>query len=69
MELGSLFVIIMGVLSQILFCIVLIRNIIIRRSLVGWLFPGGTTKTEKIVLLISISIVFIIIVFGPFSSE
>ncbi len=58
-----------GVFFQCLFLIVLFRNMIIRKSLVGWLFPGGTSKIERLFMVISILIVFFIIVFGPFSSE
>jgi hypothetical protein len=69
MKLGTLMVIAVAVLAQITFCVVVIRNVVMHKSLVGWLFPGGTTKTEKIILILSLSIVFIIIIFGPFSSE
>ena len=69
MKTESLIVIGIGVFFQGLFLVVLFRNIIMRKSLVGWLFPGGTTKTERLLMAVSILIVFLIIVFGPFSSE
>lgn len=69
MKTETMIIIGIGVFCQILFLSVLFRNIIIRKSLVGWLFPGGTTKIEKLLMVISILVVFLIIVFGPFSSE
>ena len=54
-----------GIFFQILFLSVLLRNIVVRKSLVGWLFPGGTTKTERIIMAIGIIGVFVIIIFCP----
>ena len=54
-----------AVFFQVLFLIVLCRNIVIRKSLVGWLFPGGTTKTERILMAISIIGIVVIIIICP----
>jgi len=69
MKAETIITISVGVFFQCLFLIVLFRNILVRKSLVGWLFPGGTTKTEKVLLIVSILVVFLMIVFGPYSSE
>jgi hypothetical protein len=53
------------VFFQITFLVVLFRNIIKRKSLVGWLFPGGTTKAEKALLIFSILIILSVIIFWP----
>jgi len=53
-----------GTLCPIAFMVVLIRNIIKHKSLVGWLFPGGTTRTERIILFLCVFIFFLLIVIG-----
>jgi hypothetical protein len=50
---------------QVIFVVVLARNMIIRKSLVGWLFPGGTTKLERILLLGSIAILLLVMIGAP----
>jgi hypothetical protein len=55
---------ILGTICPIVFMIILIRNIVKRKSLVGWLFPGGTTKTERIVLFSCVFIFFLLLIFG-----
>lgn len=67
--LGTILIISLAVLSQIIFCAVVVRNVVIHKSLVGWLFPDGTTKTEKTLLLVTLAIIISIIIFGPFSGE
>ena len=53
------------VFFQITFLVVLFRNIVKRKSFVGWLFPGGTTRTEKVLLVFSILIILCVMVFWP----
>jgi len=53
------------VFFQITFLVVLFRNIIKRKSLVGWLFPGGTTKLERTLLIVSLLIILSVMIFWP----
>jgi hypothetical protein len=53
-----------GAVCPIVFVIVLIRNIIKQKSLFGWLFPGGTTKIERIILFSCVFIFFVLIILG-----
>jgi hypothetical protein len=69
MKTETMIIIGIGVIFQVLFLVVLFRNIITRKSIVGWLFPGGTTKIEKLLMVLSMLVVLFIISFGPFSSE
>ena len=50
---------------QALFIITVVRNMIQKKSLVEWLFPDGTTRSEKIVLILSIMIILSVMVFWP----
>jgi len=45
-----------------IFVLVLIRNVVIRKSLTGWLFPDGTTKREKIFMSLSLSVIVVSLV-------
>ena len=58
-----------GITCQLIFLIVLARNMVMHRSLVGWLFPDGTTKLERILLFGSIAILLLIMVGAPFSVQ
>jgi hypothetical protein len=46
-----------AIVCQLLFIIGWVRNMIIRRSLIGWIFPDGTTRKEKIYLAITLALV------------
>ncbi len=48
-----------AIICQLTFLIVLTRNLVKRKSIFGWLFPQGTTKKEKILLIGSIVVLII----------
>ena len=62
MHLESIIVICVGIISQCLFLIILIRNLVTRKSFVGWLFPGGTTKSERVLMVVSLLAILLTII-------
>ncbi|MBU1406365.1 MAG: hypothetical protein KKE82_02680 [Proteobacteria bacterium] len=53
MKLGLLLFII-GVAGQLVFLTVLFRNIFIRKSIIGWIFPDGSTKKERLFMFLGL---------------
>ncbi len=51
---------------QMLIVVGLIRNMIIRKSFIGWIFPDGTTKKEKIYFAVTFTLMFIFAATGAF---
>ena len=46
----SIFFFCIGIIGQLLLLIVLIRNILKKKSLISWIFPDGTSKRERILM-------------------
>jgi len=44
----------LGFLSFGLFFTAIFRNMIVRKSIAGWLFPGGTTKKERVFMFVTL---------------
>ena len=51
--------------SQVTVLSVLIRNIIIRKSIIGWIYPEGSTKTEKVIFAGALLLLIILMILGP----
>jgi hypothetical protein len=56
--------IMLGILSQIVIIVTIVRNAIVHKEPLGWLFPDGTSRKEKITLLIAV-IVLVIVFLWP----
>lgn len=54
----------LGLISQITIVVTIVRNIAVRKDLVGWMFPDGTTRKEKAILA-SAAIVLVIVFLWP----
>lgn len=57
---------IVAIICQLLLIIGLVRNIIVRKSFVGWVFPDGTTKREKIYFAVTFSLMLLFAAAGAF---
>ena len=53
---------ILGFIFFALFFISILRKILIQKSLVNWLFPGGTTKNERLFMITTLLLAFVIFV-------
>ncbi len=57
---------ILALLCQMLFIFGLVRNMIIKKTLIGWVFPDGTTKKEKMYLAVTLALMFLFAIVGAF---
>jgi len=53
---------ILGFIFFALFFISILRKILIQKSLVNWLFPSGTTKNERLFMITTLLLAFVIFV-------
>jgi hypothetical protein len=49
---------------QLAIIVMLLRNMIIRKSVIGWLFPSGSTKRERLIFIPCLLVIVISEVLG-----
>lgn len=50
----------LGLLSLIVIVVTIVRNMISHKDLIAWVFPDGTSRKEKIILLIAFIVLLIV---------